>query len=176
MDMMHHYRVGDGGHREHSTMFSFFPSPSPFIRICIYNQTHASMHCAKDMPICMHSSLCNFGMDKNSSTEALISLPDMAYTPSYKLTNLYSYAAKRHTDEADMQGNLPPLLYSISVNLHFFLTFPHTYIYSHIHTQSTHSISSTSTQQEATWTKRPEFTLLEELEPLRVETEKKYYI
>lgn len=67
--------------------------------------------------------------------------------------------------------------------LTFFLTFPHTYIYSHTHThsrtQSTHSISRTPsafTQRETTWTKRSGFTLLEELEPLGVETEENYNI
>ncbi len=81
----------------------------------------------------------------------------------------------RHTcKESLLRGFSQSLLTSTFFNL-----LTRTYICSHIHTQSTNSDSrtpSTSTQRETTWTKRSGFTLLEELEPLRVETEENYNI
>lgn len=72
-----------------------------------------------------------------------------------------------------------PCISQSLLTLTFFNLPTHAYICSHIHTQSTHSISrtpSTSIQRKTTWTKRSGFTLLEELEPLRVETEENYNI
>lgn len=59
----------------------------------------------------------------------------------------------------------------ISFNL-LYLHFLHTYIYPHIQTQSIFR-KTQHTQQKTTW-ERSGFTLLEELEPLRVETEENY--
>lgn len=113
-DMMDHYRVCYGGYREHSTRYlTVFPPLSLFTLIQIHNQTHASMRCAKDMHICMHPPPCNFSVDNYTSTEAFFSPSDIDHPPTH------IYAAKRHRDEAYIQGNLPPLhFFSVSLNPH----------------------------------------------------------
>lgn len=72
-----------------------------------------------------------------------------------------------------MQENLPPLLFSIPLNLP---TSAH--LLTHTHTKHTQHFHDTQPvwSAETTWTKRSGFTLLEELEPLGVETEENYNI
>lgn len=172
---MDRYRGGYVGYREHSTILFYSLSTSltvhPYLHLhpdpCKHAlcKGHARLHASTSLHL-WRGQICK---RKSSPFSLGYWLPTPAHKGGEKVTE------KRRTCK---EMFLPCFSQSL-LSLAFLLTFPHTHIYSHIHTQSTHSIfrtHGTSTQRETTWTKRSGFTLEEELEPLRVETEENYNI